>query len=81
EFDRLGLEEESYRVLDLEIPLLKIPVRPGRNITSIVEVAARNQLLKEMGYHSAQEFQDLLEKRMAETAWLHAHAIIGDNLE
>ncbi|MEJ2202466.1 MAG: HPr kinase/phosphorylase, partial [Desulfuromonadaceae bacterium] len=81
EYDRLGLEEEIYQILGLEIPLLKIPVRPGRNITSIVEVAARNQLLKEMGYHSAQEFQDLLEKRMAETAWLHAHAIIGDNLE
>lgn len=80
-YDRLGLEEESYRVLDLEIPLLNIPVRPGRNITSIVEVAARNQLLKEMGYHSAREFQDRLDKRMAEVARLHSHAIIGDNLE
>ena len=81
EFDRLGLEEMRYEILDLAIPLLKIPVRPGRNITTIVEVAARNQLLKEMGYHSAREFQDRLEKRMAETAWLHAHSIIGDNLE
>jgi HPr kinase/phosphorylase len=60
---------------------MRIPVRPGRNISTIVEVAARNQLLKEMGYHSAQEFQDLLEKRMAETARLHAHSIIGDDLE
>jgi HPr kinase/phosphorylase len=81
EYDRLGLEEEKYSVLGLEIPKLTIPVRPGRNITSIVEVAARNQLLKEMGYHSALEFQDRLEKRMAETARLHAHSIIGDNLE
>ncbi len=81
EYDRLGLEEESYRLLDIDIPLLKLPVRPGRNMTSIVEVAARNQLLKEMGYHSAREFQDRLEKRMAETAWLHSHCIIGDNLE
>lgn len=81
EFDRLGLEEQTYSVLGMTIPLLKVPVRPGRNITTIVEVAARNQLLKEMGYHSAREFQDRLEKRMAETAWLHAHAIIGDNLE
>ncbi|WP_432821098.1 HPr(Ser) kinase/phosphatase [Trichloromonas sp.] len=81
EYDRLGLEEQTYSILGLEIPLLKIPVRPGRNITTIVEVAARNQLLKEMGYHSAMEFQDRLEKRMAETAWLHAHSIIGDNLE
>ncbi|HKI50665.1 MAG TPA: HPr(Ser) kinase/phosphatase [Geothermobacteraceae bacterium] len=81
EYDRLGLEEESYEILGLAVPKLTIPVRPGRNITSIVEVAARNQLLKEMGYHSALEFQDRLEKRMAETAWLHAHTIIGDNLE
>lgn len=81
EYDRLGLESENYSILGLEIPLLRIPVRPGRNITGIVEVAARNQLLKEMGYHSALEFQDRLEKRMAEAAWLHAHSIIGDNLE
>ncbi len=81
EYDRLGLEELNYPLLGLEVPFVKIPVRPGRNITTIVEVAARNQLLKEMGYHSAQEFQDRLEKRMAETAHLHAHSIIGDNLE
>jgi HPr kinase/phosphorylase len=81
EYDRLGLEEQKFTQLGIDIPLLKIPVRPGRNITTIVEVAARNQLLKEMGYHSAQEFQDRLEQRMAEAARLHAHAIIGDNLE
>lgn len=81
EYDRLGLAEHAHEILGIEIPLLKIPVRPGRNITTIVEVAARNQLLKEMGYHSAKEFQDRLEKRMAEVAYLHAHTIIGDNLE
>lgn len=81
EYDRLGLEELKYNIHGVELPLMRIPVRPGRNISTIVEVAARNQLLKEMGYHSAQEFQDLLEKRMAETARLHAHTIIGDNLE
>jgi HPr kinase/phosphorylase len=81
EYDRLGLEEVKYVVHGVELPLMRIPVRPGRNISTIVEVAARNQLLKEMGYHSAQEFQDLLEKRMAETARLHAHSIIGDDLE
>lgn len=81
EYDRLGLDEQKYSLLGLDIPLLRIPVRPGRNMTSIVEVAARNQLLKEMGYHSALEFQDRLEQRMAEMARLHAQAIIGDNLE
>lgn len=81
EYDRLGVQEQSYALLGVEIPLLRIPIRSGRNMTAIVEVAARNQLLKEMGYHSALEFQDRLEKRMAEMARLHAHEIIGDNLE
>lgn len=81
EYDRLGIDEQKYLILGVEIPLLRIPVRPGRNMTTIVEVAARNQLLKEMGYHSAHEFQDRLEQRMAEMAQRHAHTIIGDNLE
>jgi len=81
EYDRLGIDDQSYELLGIKLPFTRIPVRPGRNITSIVEVAARNQLLKEMGYHSAKEFQDLLEKRMAEVAYLHSHTIIGDDLE
>lgn len=81
EYDRLGLEEQTYQIHGVELPFMRIPVGPGRNAGTIVEVAARNQLLKEMGYHSAREFQDLLEKRMAEAARLHAHTIIGDNLE
>ncbi len=80
-YDRLGLEDQSRDVLGVSIPLLKIPVSPGRTVSSVVEVAARNQLLKEMGYHSALEFQDRLEKRMAETAQLHAREIIGGNIE
>lgn len=81
EYDRLGLEEETITLLGIDLPMQRVPVRPGRNITTLVEVAARNQLLKEMGYHSAREFQDRLEQRMAETARLHSHTIIGDNLE
>lgn len=81
EYDRLGVEEQTYEIHGVELPFMRIPVGPGRNAGTIVEVAARNQLLKEMGYHSAREFQDLLEKRMAEAARLHSHTIIGDNLE
>jgi HPr kinase/phosphorylase len=81
EYDRLGLEERYYELLGVKLPLQTIPVRPGRNITGIVEVAARNQLLKEMGYFSAAEFEARLEQRMAEAAHLHAHSIIGSNLE
>jgi HPr kinase/phosphorylase len=64
EYDRLGLDDEFYTILDIEIPYIKIPVRPGRNLTSIIEVAARNHLLKGMGYHSAKEFQEKLMTRM-----------------
>jgi len=81
EYDRLGVDVLTYNLHGVALPLVRIPVGPGRNISSIVEVAARNQLLKEMGYHSANEFQELLEKRMAETAHLHSHTIIGDDLE
>lgn len=81
EYDRLGLEQITYELLGVKLPLQILPVRQGRNITTLVEVAARNQLLKEMGYHSAVEFEERLEQRMAETARIHAQSIIGDNLE
>lgn len=81
EYERHGLDEAKFQLHGVELPYVHIPVAPGRNIGTIIEVAARNQLLKEMGYHSAREFHDLLEKRMAETAHLHAHTIIGENLE
>ncbi len=81
EYDRLGVDDLTFNLHGVELPLVRVPVAPGRNISSIVEVAARNQLLKEMGYHSAREFQALLERRMAETAHLHSHTIIGDDLE
>jgi HPr kinase/phosphorylase len=66
EYDRLGVEDLTYIILDVTIPQLRIPVRPGRNMTSIIEVAARNQLLKIQGHHSAREFQDRLNKAIAE---------------
>lgn len=80
-YDRLGIDDQYFELLNIKIPLLKVPVCPGRNISSIIEVAARNQRLKEMGYNSAREFQDRLEKRMSEAAQQKSHYIIGDNLE
>ena len=61
EYDRLGFEEGAYEILDVKLPFLKIPVSPGRSVATIVEVAARNQLLKIMGYHSALEFKKTLD--------------------
>lgn len=66
EYDRLGVEEQSYPILGVDIPLVRLPVRPGRNMTSIIEVAARNQLLKVRGHHSAREFQDRLVRAIAD---------------
>ena len=65
EYDRLGVEEKKFRILDVEIPMLIVPVRPGRNMTTIVEVAARNHLLKLQGHHSAREFQERLNRAIA----------------
>ena len=64
EYDRLGVEDYSTTILGVEIPHIIIPVTPGRNLGSIVEVAARNFLLKGMGYHSAIDFQNRLLARM-----------------
>jgi HPr kinase/phosphorylase len=64
EYDRLGVDDRRVTILGVEIPHICIPVRPGRNLGSIIEVAARNFLLKGMGYHSARDFQERLMARM-----------------
>jgi len=66
EYDRLGFEEEKYPILGIELPMLRIPVTPARNLTTIIEVAARNHLLKVMGYDSALEFEKKLLQKMEE---------------
>ncbi len=78
EYDRLGVEEQMYSILDIEVPLLIVPVRPGRNLTTIVEVAARNHLLKLQGHHSAREFQERLSRQIAQTTVTRG---LGDEVE
>lgn len=56
ELDRLGLEERHHCLLGVDVPELLIPVRPGRDMASILEIAARNELLKLAGHHPAREF-------------------------
>jgi len=68
EFDRLGLDDRAYDLLGVPTPYLIIPVRPGRYTTSLVEVAARNLLLKRQGHHSARDFQARLHQVIAEAA-------------
>ena len=78
EYDRLGLEERRFPILDVELPLITVPVRPGRNMGSIIEVAARNQLLKNMGTNSAAKIQDRLNK---ELALGRRSTFLGDSVE
>jgi HPr kinase/phosphorylase len=63
EYDRTGLLDETLSILDVEIPHVTIPVRPGRNVGTLVEVAALNQKLKDLGINTAQRMeQKLLEE-------------------
>lgn len=58
EYDRVGLDVKIFQILDVELPYLQIPVSPGRNTATIIEVAARNQRLKLGGIHSAEKFRE-----------------------
>jgi HPr kinase/phosphorylase len=55
-YDRIGSEENTIEILGVHVPLVVIPIKPGRNIPVIIETAARNERLKKMGYYSAKEF-------------------------
>ena len=64
EYDRLGLEERQYSLLDVAIPLITMPVAPGRNLATLVEVAVRIQMLKGQGYNSSRDFFRKLDARL-----------------
>jgi len=60
QYDRLGLDEEKVKIIDVELTKLTIPVRPGRNLAVIIEVAAMNYRLKRMGVNAAEQFNSRL---------------------
>ncbi len=64
DYDRLGLEERHYHLLGVDVPEVTIPVRPGRDMATILEIAARNELLKKAGHHGAQAFRERLEQAL-----------------
>lgn len=67
-YERLGIEEAIETVLGVALSKIVLPIRPGRNVASIVQVAARNHLLKMRGHHSALRFKESLEKRLTSVA-------------
>ncbi len=65
-YDRLGLDEEKVDILGMQLPILTIPVQPGRNLAAIVEVAAMNNRAKKYGFNAAKELVETLERHALE---------------
>lgn len=65
-YDRLGMDDETTEILGVKVEHITIPVKRGRNIAIILEIAARNHRQKRMGYNAAKEFNDNLMKRLSE---------------
>ena len=61
-YDRLGLEEQHIELLGAHIPMVTIPIKPGRNLAVILEVAAMNNRQKKMGYNAALEFTEQIDR-------------------
>ncbi|MFQ5735733.1 MAG: HPr(Ser) kinase/phosphatase [Thermodesulfobacteriota bacterium] len=64
EYERLGFDENTHEILGVELPYMKVPVSSGRSVATIVEVAARNQILKIMGHNSARTLELHLDNAM-----------------
>jgi HPr kinase/phosphorylase len=64
EYERLGLSDARYDILGIPLPLIQMPVAPGRNLAILVEIAARNQLLRSRGHHAARQLAGRLERQL-----------------
>lgn len=71
EYDRVGLEEEKIEILGIEVPRVVIPVKTGRNIAMIVEVAAKNNRQKRLGYNAAEALNERVKKKIEERKFFH----------
>jgi HPr kinase/phosphorylase len=80
DYERLGIDELRYDVLGLKIPLIRMPVAPGRSLGVLVEVAARNQLLRTRGLNAARDLANRLEQTLREKD-VHADADVEDDVE
>jgi HPr kinase/phosphorylase len=64
EVDRIGIEQQAYEILGIPVPHIIIPIRPGRDIARLIEVAALDQKLKSLGLNAAREFNERLIQKM-----------------
>ncbi len=65
EYDRIGVEDHHREILGVPVRMVRLPIQPGRNMSSIIEIAARAELLRRAGHHPAREFIDRIEQRSA----------------
>ena len=75
DYDRVGIDERKTKILDVEIPLVEVPISPGKNITVIAEVIALNYLIKVYGGYSPaerlnQHLTELMKRKSAARAWV-----------
>jgi HPr kinase/phosphorylase len=68
DYDRLGLDENAWELFGVKIPLVHMPVAPGRNLAILVEVAARNQLLRARGLNAARDLASRLDQQLRDDA-------------
>ena len=73
EYDRTGIEGQETKILEVGLPLVTVPLNPGKNLTVICEVVAMAHLLRYSGVDAAQAFNDRLIRRMAEKRQLQAY--------
>ena len=66
QYERLGLDDQYFEILGLRVPLIRMPVAPGRSVANLVEVAARNQVLRSRGHHAARELAHRLDQHLRE---------------
>lgn len=80
-YDRLGLDDAFHDLLGLRIPMVTMPVAPGRTVATLVEVAARNQLLRNRGVHTGRDFVMAHDRRVAGGAGAGHDDDDGDDLD
>jgi HPr kinase/phosphorylase len=62
EYERVGLREDKYRLLGIDLPLVRVPISPGRNVSAIIELACRNHVLKKEGVDTARILEEKVLK-------------------
>ena len=67
-YDRLGLEDQYMEILGVNIPMITIPITPGRNLAVILETAAMNNRQRKMGYNAALEFTQQMDRHFEQNS-------------